>query len=39
MIRLQIYRITEVYRPNGLFPVVTLIPWLGEYFIISTENI
>ena len=26
MIRLHIYHITEVYRPNGPFPVVTLIP-------------
>ena len=39
MIRLHIYHITKVYCPDGPFPVATLISWLGEYFIISTENI
>ena len=39
MIRLHIYHITEVYCPDGPFPVATLISRLGEYFIISTENI
>ena len=39
MIRLHIYHITEVYCPDSPFPVVTLISWLGEYFIISTVNI
>ena len=39
LILLHIYHVTEVYCPDDSFPVVPLISWLGEYFLISTENI